>query len=267
MTPAATNYDETAIIPQATVFGIGPWHHGEFALLQPSLNGSSDWLRSKNFVDALTLLSENEWSPEFILIAQALPGVISQDEIEKVRQAAPLAQIVIVAGSWCEGELRTGQPPEGVLRMYWHEFANWWPTRMQSDWSACLDGPFAARCSKLSTQSQNSCSAAIHSPTLAEFQAISSVLTPSGCKTMWVRHADGFPSEYSVGIWDGGQLDFQELTKLKAFASKVQSRSGKLVVLLDFPRKEHFELLQDLGCHAVFGKPYIIEELIAACVF
>jgi hypothetical protein len=265
MTLAATNYNETAIIPQATVLAIGPWHHGEFALLQPSLNGASDWLRSKNYPDALTLLSENEWSPEFILIAQPLPGDVSQCEIEQLRQAAPLAHIVIVAGSWCEGELRTGQPPEGVLRMYWHEFANWWPSRMQSDWSACLDGPFAARDAKPINQAKSSFLVAIHSPTFALFDAISSTLAVSGHSATWIRDVSMLPAELDTGMWDGGQLDVQELADLKAFATEVQSRSGKLVVLLDFPRKQHFELLQELSCHAILGKPYIVEELIAAC--
>jgi hypothetical protein len=254
--------DETANLNDqfGTVLAIGPWDRGEFALVSTA----GDWQLCDCCDDAARLLTNTELVPEYILIAQPLPGNFSQEDIEALRQAAPLAQIVIIAGSWCEGELRTGQPPEGVLRMYWHEFANWWPTRENITWPSCLDSPFAARGSKLNIQSKKF-SVTIHSPTLASFEAIASALTQSECLATWVRHADELPSEFAVGIWDGGQLDAPELTELKAFASEVQSRSGKIVVLLDFPRKQHIELLQQLGCHAVLGKPYIIEELTSAC--
>jgi hypothetical protein len=245
----------------ASVLAIGPWDRGDFALA--STDGDSQ--RCDSCDDAARLLANTEFDPEYILIAQPLPGDVTQEHIELLRQATPLAQIVIVAGSWCEGELRTGHPPEGVLRMYWHEFANWWPTRMKSDWHVYLDGPLAARNSKTNSQPDSTLSVAIHSLTLASFEAISSALAVHSCIATWVRDNGELPDEFAVGIWDGGQLDPQELTALQAFASEVQSHNGKLVVLLDFPRKHHIKLLQKLGCHAVFGKPYIIEELIAAC--
>lgn len=257
--------EESPATAIASVLAIGPWDRGEFALLSSKLNTRGDWIASKSCEAAAKLLIVSQLAPQFIAIAQPLPGDVSHEEIEQLRQAAPLAQIIIVAGSWCEGELRTGQPPEGVLRMYWHEFANWWPTRMQTDWSACLDGSLAARGSKPSSHSKTH-SVTIHSPTFASFEAISSVLAPLGSQTTWARDVSKLPAELSTGIWDGGQLDAQELTELKLFASEIQRQKGKLVVLLDFPRKEHFELLHELGCRAVLGKPYVIEELVAACV-
>ena len=43
----------------------------------------------------------------------------------------PLARIVGLLGSWCEGEVRSGRPWPGAMRIYWHQ----WPGR----WHAELD--------------------------------------------------------------------------------------------------------------------------------
>jgi hypothetical protein len=249
-------------LPLVTVLAIGPWDRGEFAPVASKLNASGDWLSCGNCDVAAKLLLESECAPELILISQPLPGSIRQDEVEALRAAAPLAQIVIVAGSWCEGELRTGTPPSGVFRMYWHELANWWPDR---EFSACLDGPLHSRSCRSGNRPRISNAVAIHTSTLASFEAIEMVLAQSGCAGLWIRDVKDMPSDVTVGIWDSGQLDQEELADLQAFATEIRTRGGKLVVLLDYPRKQHIDFLQQLGCQAVLGKPYIIEELIAAC--
>lgn len=208
------------------------------------------------------MLLESEFAPEFILIAQPLPGDVSQEDIEALRRAAPLAQIVIIAGSWCEGELRTGHPPEGVLRMYWHELLSWWPQRRASPY---LDSLFASRCSESTFAINQIGSIAISSSSLATYETLASTLALASFDTKWIRNGDVLPADSTVGIWDGGQLDDAELVYLKIFATEIHNRGCKLVVLIDYPQKQHFELLNQLGCHAVLGKPYVIEELIAAC--
>ena len=64
--------------------------------------------------------------PEVLLLAQPRPGCIEQSAIDQFLAAAPLTRIVIVAGSWCEGERRTGRPLVGAVRLYWHEVPAWW---------------------------------------------------------------------------------------------------------------------------------------------
>jgi hypothetical protein len=67
-----------------------------------------------------------------------------------------------------------------------------------------------------------------------------------------------------IAVWDGGQLEPWEWQKLQRFAAKLHQAGGKLVVLLDFPRKEHVERLRTLGCETVFGKPWVVAELVSA---
>jgi CheY-like chemotaxis protein len=48
----------------------------------------------------------------------------------------PLARVVAVLGSWCEGELRSGRPLAGVRRVPWHA----WPLRVARELSAWRAG-------------------------------------------------------------------------------------------------------------------------------
>src|SRR5690606_19180040 len=138
-------------------------------------------------------------------LAQPLPGIYKQAQIETLRQLAPLAQIVVVAGTWCEGELRTGKPQSGVLRLYWHELAHWWRTRRNPVvvWSPCLDGPLIPRVSP--GEPTLEAALAIHTPTLASYEALAAVLGRFGAHCLWIRDLQA-PSAATIGLWDGGQL-------------------------------------------------------------
>ncbi len=269
MTNSTTFNRPTINDPQTVeVLAIGPWHRGEFAILRTVLGVGDEWMCASDCETASELLSDDTILSERILIAQPLPGTYEQREIEQLRRAAPLAQIVVVAGTWSEGELRTGKPLVGVQRFYWYEFASWWRSRSTStNWSPCLDGPLSARPNVTNSQHSLGGTVAIHTETLASFEAIAAAIASDGLKCIWLREDAELPVEITTAIWDGAQLDPQEFSRLQTFAAAIQEREGSLIVLLDFPRKEHFTQLRALGCQTILGKPYIIDELKAACGF
>jgi hypothetical protein len=201
--------------------------------------------------------------PELILFAEPQPATYHQSQVETLRRHAPLAQLVVVAGTWCEGELRTGKPHPGVLRLYWHEFAHWWHLEAHEvgAWRPCLDGPMNPRSCRVEKSIE--ISIAIHATTWAAYEAIAASLSACGANCRWVR---GFqvPKSGEIGVWDGGQLDASEWQRLEGFATSIRQKYGSLVVLLDFPRKEHISRLKTLGCEVVFGKPCIVAEVVAA---
>src|SRR4051812_25178310 len=90
-----------------------------------------------DFREAVGLLRSNaqfalaDASPELIVVAQTRPDLICSDELNQLRRATPLARIVALLGSWCEGETRTGRPCPGVRRLYWYEFPAWWRRQLQ----------------------------------------------------------------------------------------------------------------------------------------
>jgi hypothetical protein len=257
----------THFLPTTTPFAVGDWNNGEFAVCVSKIECASDWFFADDPNSACKILAGDQFQPQLILLAQPLPGSIQQREIEQLRRLAPLAKIVVVAGSWCEGELRTGQPLTGVLRLYWYEFLSWWPRQLESNagWSPSLDGPLTPRDFAAESNRELDALAAVHTPSLASFETIAAALGHHGLNCVWAREDSQIPTDVNLGLWDGGQLDPSELAQLQTFASTIQQVGGNVIVLLDFPRKEHFTQLRAMGIHTIFGKPYIINELVAAC--
>ena len=68
-------------------------------------------------------LAEGLPAPHGIVLAQAYPGQFSPVAIDRLRNLAPLARLIAILGSWCEGEPRSGHPLPGVIRIYWHQAA------------------------------------------------------------------------------------------------------------------------------------------------
>lgn len=254
---------------QITVLAIGPWDRGEFSLARAQVSSSRSWTSVPDRETASVVLNSEQMLPELILLAQPLPGTYQQRDVEQLRRAAPLAQIVVVAGTWCEGELRTGKPLTGVLRLYWYELVSWWQNMQRSpaSWSLCLDGPIAPRATDRifddGLMLDDCC--AIHSRSVASCEALANSLASYGIECVWTRHESELPRQIGLGLWDGGQLDPKELNRLQVFAAAIHERQGSVVVLLDFPRKEHFSQLGEIGITTVLGKPYNVEELAAAC--
>ena len=59
---------------------------------------------------------------DLVVVAQSRRGQYSKDQIENIQNMFPTTPIVGLLGSWCEGEVRSGNPWPGVLRVYWHQW-------------------------------------------------------------------------------------------------------------------------------------------------
>ncbi|QEG34119.1 hypothetical protein [Bythopirellula goksoeyrii] len=250
---------------------VGPWKNGEFAEILSPLSMSADWQRTASCEEAAALLQETEFAPELILLACPLPDTYLDADVEQLLLAAPLARLVVVAGTWCEGELRTGTPLSGVLRLYWYEFPGWWTSAINTlghggcpPWSQPLDGPHSGRC--LDTiQAELTGVVAIDCKLISTFDALAGALGPYKAECHWARRGqfEQLPSQVTAGIWDGGQLEPLELERLRIFAQEICKRGGRVIALLDFPRQEHLAMVRDAGGSAVMGKPYVVEELVS----
>src|SRR5208283_5844085 len=61
--------------------------------------------------------------PHGIVLLQACPDQFFAAAIDRLRRRSPLARIIAILGSWCEGESRSGRPLPGMIRMDWHQAA------------------------------------------------------------------------------------------------------------------------------------------------
>lgn len=246
------------------VLAIGPWDRGEFSRSREQIRALDEWLVAKDISISLESLRCEDECLELILLAEPLPGTYRQEDIEQLRKLVPLTRIIIVAGTWCEGELRTGKPIQGVSRLYWYELATWWHANNLSLLGMNdLDGPYAPRLHESFNSEKIHGIAAIRAHSCETYETLAAILEPCGMQCVWCRTE--MPKAASLGIWDGGQLDAREFSLLKDFAGCIQNAGGSVVTLLDFPRKERFAMLEQIGCTLVLAKPYVVDELLAAC--
>ena len=271
-----------------SLIAIGPWQLAEFAAVRRELDPRGEWPTAATLADVLPRLAEEEAPPELILLAQPRPGVDDAGLLEEVRRAAPLTRVVVVAGSWCEGELRTGRPMPGVVRLYSYEFAPWWRAACEAiargespPWSAPLDDPRAGQASiGIVSADANRVRGviAVDAVDFVVFETLTEALAPWGWRCAWTpRHrpelsASAWETARPVaGIWDGGQLSESELASLAAFAARVKGEiaaaSGAdvhrspVIALLDFPRVEHLAAVERAGGAAILAKPYQVAHL------
>ena len=263
LSSASTTLPHSSVSRTCDVLLVGPWHEQEFALAIADWSGHP-LLPTAD--EAEQYLAEIDLAPELICIACPQPGTVDQRQVDQLQSLAPLARIVVVAGTWCEGELRTGNPPGGVIRLYWYEFAPWWRSAQRKladgvcpTWSLPLDHMQAGRLSADGEPPSLTTTVAIDAPDPAVFETLAESVRLAGGTA--IRTGRSQAPAADAGIWDGGQLSERELVRLHEFCSAI---AGAVVVLLDFPRSEHVSLARRSGATTVLGKPYVVEELIAA---
>ena len=261
----------------------GPWRAGEFVVVRRAVDPQDAWPLAPSLREAVEKIALAETPPELVLLAQSRPGCDEQADVELLREVAPLTRVVVVAGSWCEGELRTGRPLAGVIRLYWHEFPAWWRAglaclarRESPPWAEPLDDlrsgqasrwipamPRAARNTDI-----NDSLVAIDATDFAVFETLAASLSGDGWQCVWQpRHRPSLidPSHApAAGIWDGSQLHASEAESLAAFSARLKQYDAPVVALLDFPRVEHIEMVSKAGAAGVLGKPYQVVHLCKA---
>ena len=234
----------TANKSSPTLLAVGPWDRGEFAAVRDDLDPDRRWPTAPSLADASLSPLDLTTPAELILLAQPRPGVDTQSEIERCRAAWPLARIVVIAGAWCEGELRTGRPLAGVIRLYWHELAPWWLEAVHRlaagqcpPWSAPLTAPGGAAdlhsfATRMHTIHGNQPILAIDAVDLAVFESLEHALNSAGWQCRWQpRHRPEIWSTSdeplpAAGLWDGAQLDADETQGLKTFCRRLAGASS-----------------------------------------
>jgi hypothetical protein len=258
----------------------GPWDQGEFAALRSELDPHRRWTSFPSIQLAVNQAIESELPPELILLAQLRPADDQQQQaIDRLYREAPLTRVIAVSGTWCEGELRTGKPLHGVIRIYWYDFPRWWRSALARWergeaplWSQPLMDPRSGQAfhspSIAGVANKGRMDSAevvvIDAADIAVFETLKAALSPLGWQCEWQpRHRPELASvRPTIGIWDGGQLEPGELESLRAFCRRLKEFAAPVIALLDFPRLEHQEMAKAAGAAAIFGKPYTVAALI-----
>jgi hypothetical protein len=254
---------------ELSILLLGQTNRTEFEQARIVLNSLGAVCEFCDVAAAATALAEAEIAPDVIVIAQAFPGQFSHQAIERMRRLAPLARMVGLMGSWCEGEMRTGTPWPGVVRTYWHQ----WSTRCSRELRRLAN--------------ERNCSWALP-PTATDEERLQATIGESwprreglvvlrarsheaaswlsaacgsrGFATVWQRTSGNARIEgATAGIVDVGDLCEEECKELRDLAASL--RPAPVIAILAFPRAEDRRRALSAGAASVLSKPLAIDDL------
>lgn len=244
----------TSIRP--TVHLAGDSAHADFREAAATLNSDAD-------------LVSIDSSPELIVVAHCRPGSVCPQLLDSLRRAAPLASVVVLAGTWCEGEPRTGRLWQGVHRLYWYEFAAWWRQQLTlraagrcPDWARPDELRFVSARRIWSSPSPTSGAVLLNAHDDSTYGALVDVIHRAGYLPIRAT-ANPVPTglSTSAAIWDGGQLSGDEEQQLSRLCKRIMPTPT--IALIDFPRRDRVDRAIEIGAAAVLGKPWSNASLLA----
>lgn len=243
----------------AAVLLTGDYEHADFASLRA-------WLADCPSVRVdTTAIDEPSPVPyQIIAICQARPGRFHQDQIESLHRRAPLARLIAILGSWCEGEVRSGQPWHGVERVYWYNAVG----RLQG-----MLGQMNSQSLRTLTPAERierqvlrqvppGSHAFIIAPRRGDYEALADLcqvlkLAPHWQRTL-IPESVPTPELVMLACDDSSQLGSVELLA----GLRLAWPTARLLALLNFPRRDEIASLRSAGFDAVLGKPLLITDLL-----
>jgi len=247
---------------------VGSTERSEFREARAVLDASGRVVAADDAPSAFALLAEGRIAPELIVVAQAYPGQFSHAVVDRLRRLAPLARVVGLLGSWCEGETRTGQPWPAAIRVYWHQ----WQARVRREIARLSEGAPSTWSLPVTASEEERLLFAREPP--ARRAGLIAVATPEFEVQDWLRAActrRGYASVWllpqrpapvegaTAAIFDGDDCRGDEAESLARLAAALAP--APVVALLDFPRIDDRDRALAAGARAVLSKPFAIEDL------
>lgn len=237
-------------------------------------------LRHREFADAATwlnrhatLVSPNEpCNCELIVLACARRGEFTAEDVVRLRSAAPLARIVALTSSWCDGPWRrTCDLLPGVTLVPWHRFSAWAEVnrrqrarRRVTTWSLPVTSSADELAEFWSVQplGEHRGLILIDADDAESAETLADVVRTGGFSAVWQSPAgDGFIDGVRAVVSeadDGRPATLDRIAQLsRRFAP------APVVAVTNFPRAEDIERILAAGAAAVVGKPFTLHEILA----
>jgi hypothetical protein len=255
--------------PLPHVLLVGAYRHHEFAVPLNWLLRHTQLSTAATVEQALAEDGPPETDWHTVVLAQARPGQIRQADIDRLGDRFPLANLVALLGSWCEGETRSGSPWPGVVRVYWHQ----WPARCQqqlliSEAPTSWQLPRTVSAVERSTHAvlqgtaAGSGLVAIHTRRVSFFRSLASACQAGGYAAAWVTtpHSWMIAGAHAV-LWDGEHGRDQAFAQLRDVAMGMDP--VPVIALLGFPRHNDVSRAAGCGAAAVLPCPFLLTDLWA----
>ncbi len=245
----------------------GDFGHSEFADLIGGLDVPTMLLPWQK----LSQLRESPGAVDLVLIAQSHRGAIYQADVDRIRQWWPEIPLLVLLGSWCEGESRSGAPLLGVTRVYWHQWQGQFKQLQQwvnPSTDAALTGVESQQLAvaeskpKHDLQVQVAVSALSH----AQFEMVEDAMELLGLQAIWAEKSI-WQAEESNSV-SAVCLDCESLTENltnRLIFLRKQFPDQPIFLLMGFPRKHEVQSLKSYWhVSAVISKPIDLTSLASA---
>ncbi|MDY0165102.1 MAG: response regulator [Thermoguttaceae bacterium] len=221
--------------------------------------------------EAEELLSRDDFAADLIVAAQSFPGEITGQAVDRLRRLAPVARVVGLLGSWCEGEMRSGEPWPAAVRAYWHQ----WPDRcaaelerIQSNRPAAWSLPATAtEEERLLLESSDPLPTgagliAVRSRSFEMADWLCEACRRQGYATVWLdRRRIPRIEGAAAALLDMADAGPDDLAELEALAA--QLRPAPVLALMHFPRTQDVRNAARNGAAGVLSKPVQLEDLFS----
>jgi len=256
-------------MPDLSILLLGDVERTEFREAEACLRRCGNVHRFAEAAAAATALAEGQFAADAIVLAQAFPGQFSHQAVDRLRRLAPLARVLGLLGSWCEGEMRTGSPWPAVVRTYWHQ----WPARCERKLQRLTEGQGSSWALPVTATEEERLLAdataawprqhgliVIHCRCAEIHDWLSASCRSRGFSTVWQRPPNSARIEgAAAALFDGSCLCDEEADQLHRLTEVL--RPAPVIALLDFPRVEDRCRALAAGAAAVLSKPLAVDDL------
>jgi hypothetical protein len=218
-------------------------------------------------------LAADDNDPAAILLIQSRPGQIADRDVERLHAAAPLARLIVLVGPWCEGEMRSGRPWPGVVRIPWGA----WQLRLMHELGLSeQDGSPAAALPRTVTAAERieinlaaldarECicrTAAICTSSRANFESIADIIDQLKIRSVWHSSEPGeLHPQADLVIFDGWDQVPMEVDLL---SGANHNSSSPRLLLLHFPRPDDHARAASLGIANILAHPLLVTDVWSA---
>lgn len=204
-------------------------------------------------------------SHQLSLLCQSRPGQFSQADVEALYRSAPLAGLLAILGSWCEGEARSGRAWQGIERVFWYEAIGrvqrllvepqGFVTRTESPPERIVRQTRDLQ----DLEGQTVLVVSRH----GEYEPLADLCRCLKANPYWYSGGEPWPDLDPALVLTAaddlaGLASTYTITSLRRAWPK-----ARIAALLNFPRRDEIASLEAAGCDFVLGKPVLIGNLAA----
>ena len=217
---------------------------------------------------------------DLVVLAKSGRYEVEQSTVDAIRRIMPKVPIVVLLGSWCEGENRSGQRLEGTTSVLWHQwetkfekFCSQFGEEQATDWHLPLTATVADRVRDFSPSANlleklSGSTVGISSNEKHSAESIRDLLAAYKCQSKWIRSGDIENGEGASGIdvlcIDASQGVGELTPRLAQLSAKFTDIPS--VVVAGFVRQQDIDMLSKLGINHVIAKPFDAEDFAQALV-